>query len=51
MPHSDIYLESTSREDKFHVGQIITRYGNKYRITRIEWNKRDKVYEVYGILV
>lgn len=45
------YLESTEREDKFELGQIITRYGKKFRITAINWNKANRVWDIYGVEV
>jgi hypothetical protein len=43
-----VYLESVRREGKYQVGQVINRYGKKYRIVKIEYNSSEKTWAIFG---
>lgn len=49
MPQKDRYIESTINENKFFIGQIIVRYGKKFRITRIVEDTANDLFDIYGI--
>ena len=45
------YIESTKNEYKFTLGQIIVRYGKRFRITAINYDRVNKVWDIYGVEV
>jgi hypothetical protein len=45
------FIESTQNKYKFELGQIINRYGKRFRITAINWNRANQVWDIYGVEV
>ena len=44
---NDRYLETTSRADKYEVGQLLNRWGKWVEVTRIEEEKDGSGWRVY----
>ena len=45
---NDVHIEFTYNENKYTVGQKVNRFGATYTITRIEYDKKEKGWHVYG---
>lgn len=44
----DTHIEFTKREDKYQPGQRVQKFGVTYVITRIEYDKKEKGWHIYG---
>lgn len=51
MPVTEQYMFSTSRANKYEVDDVVPFKNGKYRITRIKYNQKEGVYDIYGVPV